>query len=249
MKKDKPIKKPAFFRFVCSIVKIFYKKRNFEGIENLPNTPCIIVGNHAQSHGPLSCEFFFPAEKRIWTIHSVMNKKEFPAYAIDDFFPEKKKGLMWFYKSATHITAPLGSYLFRNADTLPVFKDTRIVQTFQLSIQALEDGKNIIIFPENREPFNNIINNFQERYVDLARLYHKKTGKTLEFVPMYNAASLKKVILGKPIKFNPYNNIEDERTKVCNYLKNEITTIAQSLPPHRVVPYENIKKKNYPMSK
>lgn len=249
MKKIQKIKKPAFFRFICGTVRIFYRKRKFEGLENLPEEPCIVVGNHAQMHGPLTCELFFPTQKKIWTIHSVMNKKEFPAYAIDDFFPNKKKGLMWFYKSVTHITAPLGAYIFKNADTIPVFKDTRIIETFSSSIKTLEAGSNVIIFPEGREHFNEIINNFQERFVDVARLYFKKSGKAISFIPMYNCPAQKIVKFGTPIAFDPENKIEDERTRVCDYLKNEITSIAKSLPAHKVVPYANIKKKDYPMSK
>ena len=34
-----------------------------------------------------------------------------------------------------------------------------------------------------------------------------------------------------------------------NYLKNEITKLAKDLPVHTVVPYLNIKKKDYPKSK
>ena len=66
---------------------------------------------------------------------------------------------------------------------------------------------------------------------------------------MYNAPKIKKVIFGKPIQYNPNIDINEQRAMVCNYLKEEITRIAKSLPVHKVVPYNNIKKRNYPMSK
>ena len=56
-------------------------------------------------------------------------------------------------------------------------------------------------------------------------------------------------LLGKPIKFNPDNQIEEERKRINDYLKEEITSLAESLPVHIVVPYSNIKKKEYPKSK
>ena len=39
------------------------------------------------------------------------------------------------------------------------------------------------------------------------------------------------------------------RYEAINYLQKEITKLAQELPVHIVVPYNNIKKKNYPKSK
>ena len=66
---------------------------------------------------------------------------------------------------------------------------------------------------------------------------------------MYNAHKLKKVVFGKPIKFDANNDIVEERKRICDYLKSEITALAEGLPRHRVVPYANIKKKHYPYSK
>ena len=66
---------------------------------------------------------------------------------------------------------------------------------------------------------------------------------------MYNAKTIKTVVFGKPIKFNSSPEMEEQRKQICQYLQTEITNIAKSLPIHKVVPYANIKKKNYPLSK
>ena len=66
---------------------------------------------------------------------------------------------------------------------------------------------------------------------------------------MYNAATLKKVVIGKPIKFNASDKIDNQRKIICDYLKEQITLLAQELPQHTVVPYANISKKDYPKSK
>lgn len=42
--------------------------------------------------------------------------------------------------------------------------------------------------------------------------------------------------------------MEEQRKQICQYLQTEITNIAKSLPVQKVVPYANIKKKNYPLS-
>ena len=66
---------------------------------------------------------------------------------------------------------------------------------------------------------------------------------------MYNAAKIKKIVFGKPIEFDININIDEQREKIVSYLKEEITRIALILPPHKVVPYLNVGKKNYKYSK
>jgi hypothetical protein len=84
-----------------------------------------------------------------------------------------------------------------------------------------------------------------EFFVDVAKLYYKKTKVELTFVPMYIAPKLNTMYIGKGICYNSENNIEEERTRICAYLSNEITKIARNLPEHIVVPYRNIPKKYY----
>ena len=115
-----------------------------------------------------------------------------------------------------------------------------------MTVKRLAEGANVVIFPEHNVPHNHIINDFQKRFIDVAKLYHKRTGKAVSFVPMYIAPKLKKMYLGKPVRFSPDEPLEEERIRICNYLMEEITSIARSLPEHTVIPYQNIPRKNYP---
>ena len=102
-----------------------------------------------------------------------------------------------------------------------------------------------MIFPEKNEKYNNILYVFEENYIDVARLFYKKTGKNIIFVPMYLAPKLKKVYIGKGIEYCKENDSKEEKKRINSYLMNEITRIAVDLPEHTVVPYRNIPKKYY----
>ncbi|MBR0067828.1 MAG: hypothetical protein IJQ00_09545 [Kiritimatiellae bacterium] len=52
--------------------------------------------------------------------------------------------------------------------------------------------------------------------------------------------------LGEPIWFDPDAPLEQERRRVCDALMDAVTGIAVSLPPHTVVPYPNVPKRDYP---
>jgi hypothetical protein len=107
----------------------------------------------------------------------------------------------------------------------------------------------VVIFPEHHVKNNNIVYEFQKNFVDVARLYYKKTNKELLFVPVYIAPALKKSYIGKPIRYSHDNHPDEERSRIADYLSNEITETARALPLHTVVPYENIPKKDYPKNK
>ncbi len=242
-------KKPLFFRFLRSTLGLFYGKREFVGIENIPSDGAIFVGNHAQVHGPIACELYFPARKYVWCIGQMMKMKEVPDYAYEDFWSKKPKAIRWFFRMLSYIIAPLASYVFNHADTIGVYKDARGITTYKQSVQALHEGINLVIFPENRQSYNEIVNEFQDKFIDVARLYYKKHKRAVAFVPMYNAEKLKKIVFGKPIVFSPDQPIDKQRKAICDYIKSEITRLAKELPVHTVIPYDNIAKKNYPKSK
>lgn len=239
-------KKSRLFRFIKYLVRLVYQKTEIIGLENLPDEPCVIVGNHSQIHGPIACELYLPENYYTWCASQMMKLKEVPAYAYKDFWSGKPKLLRPLFKLISYIIAPLCVLLFNNARTIAVYKDNRVLKTFKESITKLENKNNIVIFPEYDKIYNNIIYDFQEGFVDLAKLYYKRTGKEMSFVPLYLAPKLKKMYLGKPIKFSADKPIVEERRRICDYLMSEITDIARSLPEHTVIPYRNIPKKQYP---
>lgn len=235
---------PAY-KIIKWLVKVFYPKTEAVGAQNLPDEPAIIVGNHTQMNGPICCELYFPGNRYTWCAGEMMEQKEVPAYAYKDFWSGKPRYIRWFYKLLSYIIAPLSVCVFNNAQTIGVYHDTRILSTFKKTVNRLQEGASVVIFPEHDVPHNHIICEFQDRFVDVAKLYYKKTGKELAFVPLYIAPALKKMYIGKPIRYCAANPIAEERKRICDYLMQQITDIAVSLPKHKVVPYKNIPRKDY----
>lgn len=239
-------KKSLTYRVVLSMLRVVYPKMEVIGREKLPDEPVIIVANHSQMNGPIACELNFPEKRYTWCAGQMMKLKEVPDYAYQDFWSGKPKGIRWFYRLASYAIAPLSVIIFNNANTIPVYRDARILTTLRTTLTRLTEGANVVIFPECDKEYNNILYQFQEGFVDVARLYLKKTGKELIFVPMYIAPKLRQMHIGTPVSFCSENSFEQERKRICECMMNEITQIAASLPLHTVVPYRNIPKRNYP---
>ena len=138
--------------------------------------------------------------------------------------------------------------LLRNPFMAAVVRNTSLPVDEHLPEEAvsyLAEGWNILIFPESHETHNNIVYKLQNRFVDLAKMYHNSTGKKIKFVPLYISPKLGAMYFGKPTEYCPENDIKEERERVCRYLSDTITDIAVGLPKHKVVPYSNIPKKKY----
>ena len=215
----------------------------------MPEGACIIVGNHAQMNGPICAEFYISGKHTTWCAGEMMELKEVPSYAFRDFWSRKPKFARPFYKVLSYLIAPLSVCIFNNAHTIPVYHDNRLMSTFKKTVSALEKESRVVIFPECYTPYNQIVNDFQEKFVDAAKLYYKRTGKQLSFVPMYIAPARKMVYFGKPVVFDAASPIAEERNRICSYLKDHITELALALPRHRVVCYANVPKKMRPYSK
>lgn len=244
---EKYYKQSFFFGILKAIVAKLFTKYTVEGLENMPEEPAIYISNHAQAHGPIAMQLYFPKNKSIWCIGEMMDMKTVPNYAYKDFWSFKPKKVKWFFRIISYLMAPLCQYIFKRADALAVYKDARIISTFKETVSKLEQGKDIVIFPECPTLYNDIVNEFQDKFVDVAKLYYKRTGKNVRFVPTYVGGE--KIVFGKAYTYNNDISIDEQRKQVCDYLKEEITKLAKELPTHKVIPYLNIGKENYKNNK
>ena len=239
---------PLSYRAVRRMVQWVYRRPKLVGGEHLPEGACIVVGNHAQVHGPLSCELFFPQPHYVWCAGEMMHLRDVPDYAYRDFWSKKPRAVRWLFRLISYLIAPLSVFLFRNAHCIGVYHDARLASTFKETVKALESGAKVIIFPEHEVPYNGILYEFQTRFVDVAKLYYRRTGQELTFVPLYVAPAFHAMYLGEGVRFSPAAPLAEERKRICEQMARRITELAQSLPRHTVVPYPNVSKREYPVN-
>lgn len=232
-------RKPFLFKSIEFFAKLFYRRYQIIYEEEETSHGNIFVANHSQIHGPLATYLYYPNKKKIWVIGQMTKLKEVPAYAFEDFWRDKPKITHWFYRLLSFIIAPLSVFIMKHANTIPVYKDMRISKTFRDSMETLNNEEDIFLYPEYRQEYNHIINDFQVNFIDLARVYYKKYNHELKFYPVYISKSLRKIMIGRPTTFNPNENINEERIRISEYLKENITRLALSLPSHKVIPYTN----------
>ena len=239
----------AVFRIIKFFVRLFYPKTEFIGADKIPEGPVIIVGNHAKMNAPIACELYFPGKHKTWTAGEMMHLREIPPYSYRDFWGCKPAYIKWFFKILSYLIALPAYCIFNNADCIGVYHDSRIMGTFRTSVREMRSGTRIVILPEHDVPHNNIVCEFQENFVDVARMYYKRYKEEPSFVPMYTAPALKAVYFGKPVRYDSSAPAEEERARISREMMDAVTAIARDLPEHTVVPYPNIPKSEYPSNK
>ncbi len=239
----------VLYKPIRGLVRLVYPKTKVVGAEKLPAGAAIIVGNHSQLHGPIACELYFPGEHAIWCAGEMMSLREVPAYAYRDFWSYKPKPLRPFFRLASFLIAPLAVIIFNNAGCIGVYRDRRVISTLRRTAECLKEGKRVIIFPEKAEPGEGFLYAFQEGFVDAARAYCRQTGEGLSFVPLYVTPQLHAMYLGDPVPFDSKAPIALERQRICREMTSAILALARALPEHRVVPYMNLPKRDYPSSR
>ena len=85
--------------------------------------------------------------------------------------------------------------------------------TFNESLGALEDGDNILIFPE--KPRNLLkavpdveykadnVRTFYTGFAHIGKMYFDRTGKSLLFYPLFSDRASRSFRIGKPVAYNP----------------------------------------------
>ena len=131
-----------YYRVIRWLVWVFSPKYRLEGTENLPQEPCVIVGNHSHMYGPIAGELYIPGKHYVWCAGEMMNWKEVHAYAYRDFWFGKPKAV-----SQTRACISISSGLVPSIQQLT---------TEPPAFSGLPDSRNSEGFKPSVRPFSSI---------------------------------------------------------------------------------------------
>lgn len=223
---------------LTSIAKCIFRKPEFEYEEPLPEgEPVVFTANHSAAEGPVISTLYYPAPLRPWTIAQILDKSTAAGFVFYDFFAGAIKKCQSFWRGLSHMVASFLRPLLLEVGGIPVYHDKRITETLNNTLAALERGTNIIVFPECPTKFSDYINDFYGGFAKLGELYFKNTGKCLKFYPTYIANSIRKVMVGKPVEYEPDVLGTMQRKRIAETLRDRTELLAEKLPPHKVTPF------------
>ena len=193
--------------------------------------PLIIVSNHIGSFGPLSIISSLPLKVYPWVAHEVTELRKV-ARRLQKEFTELELKLrppasVWLARLIGRICV----FIMRDLQAIPVYSSSRRIRdTFQRSLELLLKGKNILVFPENKErPINEVLGDFSTGFLAMARLYYQKTRKAIRFLPVAVNQKVKGIRIGQPIRFDAGLPFAQEKRRLKRELEDSIYSMYYDL--------------------
>ena len=140
-----------FYRIVGPLVRLLIPRLEVSWEEPWDGEPCVFVANHERSVGPLEMALRFPLreESPIWIYAAPLSRKTTPAYVRQDHWWDENGKLAPLWNA---VVPPVVSLILppilRSVPHVAVYHDARAVTTMKESLRLLQDGKNLVIFPE-----------------------------------------------------------------------------------------------------
>lgn len=226
-----------YYKIVRGALRMNYPHAETTFEEQPDAEPAVFVCNHSAVRGPIMMTLDFKRKHQTWTVSYALDSKQASNFAFHDIFFGNSRRCKWFWRMLSHIVAKLLPPLLYYSDTIPVYHDKNIIKTFKQSVKALNEGEDLVIFAESPKRYSEYICELQQGFVDIARLYYRKSKKAIKFYPVYLEKKNAVISVGKPITYDPEQPLDEQREVIAAYLRDNIDRLAGKLPPHKPVPF------------
>ena len=213
----------------------YHRVRGLEKVKLDDDVPCVFVCNHGEIYGPVVATLYIPFSFRTWVTYEMMDADIIADRSMSGAFQKVKgpwrKILDWIMRK---LGAPFVAWIMQSLDSIPVYHDNprKLMQTFRETVTAMQTGDNILIFPENSETSADHkyaregVSEFFTGFTMIGQLYYNKTGKCPLFVPLYADKRKRVITFGTPTRYDPDAPANEEKERLCDYLRGEMLKIA-----------------------
>lgn len=218
-------------RILSSVIKPFLRLK-VSGKENLMHKeyPSVFVCNHGFMYGPISAVIYLPTYFRPW-IHDVMLDREKVFTEMSFSFPKVPPRLL---RVASNFTC----HVLNACDPIPVVRGTThdVIATLEASLSALEDGDNLLIFPElpnnkTREGQEDAdpqqLRNFYTGFAHIGKMYYESTRRSLLFYPIYSDGERREFRIGEPVSYDPALPSRESKAAIAAELHKRMTELSR----------------------
>ena len=203
-----------FYHIAVPLIRLFIPKLKPTWDVPFDGEPAVFICNHERATGPLEMATRFPLRKQsnIWIYAAPLSRETTPAYVRQDHWWNENGRLAPLWDK---VIPPLVSLILppilRSAPHVPVYHDARAATTMKESLRLLQDGRNLVIFPEiptafgehDREKIN-------EGWLMIMSMYARRTGRPLKIWPIHLDLKGKEMRIHAPFTMDPDIPLRDQ---------------------------------------
>lgn len=239
MQKKPPFEKPIAIRALIAFLRFVYPHR-VQGEEHLrqhEDGTMLLVCNHGEIYGPVAAMLFLNARFRPWVLSRMMEMDEIVEHMYYGTM-ERQKWLPESWKRPLlRAIAPAMCWLFRGVNAIPVYrgKPKDLLKTFRLTLDAMQDGDNILIFPEDADEHEEgksgfvkgDVSKFYTGFAMIGPMAWAKMRRRAVFVPVYANRKKRLITIGKGIAFDPETPVNEEKLRIAQQLRAVMHEMSQ----------------------
>ena len=220
-------------RTVADIVRLFV---HFEvkGKGNIVDDgqPAVFVCNHGAIIGPVSAVIYLPVSFRPW-INVAMTDRDTAEKTMTHTYDGRR--FLIFSGKAKKLAIRMASRIISSAvnafDPVPVSRTDSgaMLGTLRSSIDTLEGGTNLLIFPENPGEGKYRADSFRDLhpvFAMLGRLYYARTGMCLRFYPSFADKDRKIFNIGAPVTYTPGGDEKAELARIVAEVRDAMVRMS-----------------------
>lgn len=208
-----------------------HKMINLDHIKEDIENPIVFLGNHAEIYGPIASALCFPVDVRFWVINMMMfDPKKVRAYMYENTFSKKTFLPVFVRKIIARNLGWVSVNVMNSLRAIAVYRDSpmKLRQTLRESVEALEHGENLMIFPEHPEGKyeKGGVSEFSPGFLMLAEAWWKKSGKKLRILPVYANREARTFTFGDEIVYEAENGFAAEQERVMKDARAQMLRMA-----------------------
>lgn len=217
-------------RLIITLLRPLYYHRVIgkENLSGYEDGTMVLICNHGEIYGPVVANLYVPITFRPWVISNMMEKEAIVEHIYQGtmvrqrWLPERWK------RPLVNLISPLLMWVFNSLEAIPVYRGQpkELMRTFRETINAMQAGDNILVFPENAENHapgeggyaREGVGQLYTGFAMIAPMYYAKTHKRAVFVPIYASRRHRTLTIGRGVVYDPDNNATEEKLRIVDAL-------------------------------
>ena len=208
-----------WFKLIKKLMLCRYKEPRFVYLGDEIDKGSLILSNHEGTDAPMSLEIFLDKPIRMWGAHE-MNSGLIKMYKYQSevYYHEKKHWNIHLARLFCLIASPVTNVFYKGLNLISTYKDARFRNTIRESLEALNNGENIVIFPEDStKGYLEELEGFYGGFVVLAEICKKRKIDVPIFVTYFRKKDLT-YIIDKPVLFSELAKDGASREEIAKQL-------------------------------
>ena len=217
-------------RIIITLLRPLYYHRVIgkENLSGYEDGTMVLICNHGEIYGPVVANLYVPITFRPWVISNMMEKEAIVEHIYQGtmvrqrWLPERWK------RPLINLISPLLMWVFDSLEAIPVYRGQpkELMRTFRETLNAMQAGDNILVFPENAENHapgeggyaREGVGQLYTGFAMIAPMYYAKTHKRAVFVPIYASRKHRTLTIGRGVVYDPDNNATEEKLRIVDAL-------------------------------